>query len=246
MLIRPAEFIDLPTSSGPMRTHLFRPSNDRPVPAVVLFSEIYQMTGPISRTAAWLAGHGCLVAVPEVYHEFEAAGTALAYDSEGTARGNELKTTKQLASFDDDARAVVDFLSHDAQSNGRIGSMGICLGGHLAYRAALDRRILATACLYATDIHQHSLGAGKNDDSLARVAEIQGEMMFVWGRQDPHIPLEGRQQIYQGLVAADRRFTWHEFNGQHAFMRDEGHRYDPAIARIVYSLVEEIFGRVLH
>jgi len=51
------------------------------------------VTGPIRRTAAMLAGHGYIVAIPEIYHEFEAAGTVLAYDQEGSDRGNALKTT---------------------------------------------------------------------------------------------------------------------------------------------------------
>ena len=245
MLIQPAEFVDLETTRGVMRTHLFRPITERQVPALVLYSEIYQMTGPIARTAAKLAGLGYLVAVPEVYHEFEPPGTVLAYDAVGTARGNELKITKELASYDEDACVVLDFLSEDRQSTGRIGAIGICLGGHLAYRAALDPRVCATACLYATDIHKRSLGAGMNDDSLDRIHEIEGELLFIWGRQDPHIPLEGRQQIYSALGATDRNFTWHEFNGQHAFMRDEGHRYDPAIAEIVYSVLGELFTRTL-
>jgi carboxymethylenebutenolidase len=245
VLIQPQEFVDLETKCGAMRTHLFRPTMSRPVPAVVLYSEIYQMTGPIARTAARLAGQGYLVAVPEVYHEFEPPGTVLQYDAVGTARGNELKITKELASYDADSRAVLDYLERDNQSSGRIGAIGICLGGHLAYRAALDPRVNATACLYATDIHKRSLGAGMNDDSLDRMQEIQGEMLFVWGRQDPHIPLEGRQLIYSALVATQRNFTWHEFNGQHAFMRDEGHRYDPAIAEIVYAMIGELFARTL-
>ena len=39
--------------------------------------------------------------------------------------------------------------------------------------------------------------------------------------------------------------TWHEFNGQHAFMRDEGHRYDPALAHQCYAMVFELFHRRL-
>ncbi len=77
MRIHPAEFIDLPTPFGTMRTHLFRPSGTDRYPAVVLFSEIYQMTGPIARTAAFIAGNGFLVAVPEVYHEFATPGEVL-------------------------------------------------------------------------------------------------------------------------------------------------------------------------
>jgi len=97
--------------------------------------------------------------------------------------------------------------------------MGVCIGGHLAFRCALDPRVRAAACFYATDLHKGSLGAG-GDDSLARAGEIQGELLMIWGRQDPHVPDEGRAKIQARLVETKRPFTWHEFNAAHAFMRD--------------------------
>ncbi len=245
MRLQPAAYQDIATASGLMRTHIFRPAAAGRYPGLVLYSEIYQMTGPIARTAATLAGKGYLVAVPEVYHEFEPPGTALAYDKPGTDRGNELKTTKQLQHFDDDARAVLAALRSDPGCTGQLGVMGICLGGHLAFRAAMNPEVSACVCLYATDIHKRSLGAGTNDDSLDRIPEISGELLMVWGRQDPHIPVEGRRMIYDALHAADRNFTWHEFNGEHAFMRDEGHRFDPALSQIVHVLIDELFTRRL-
>ena len=69
------------------------------------------------------------------------------------------------------------------------------------------------------------------------VGEPKAEMLMIWGRQDPHIPADGRRLIYDAMNAAGVSFTWHEFNGQHAFMRDEGHRYDPGIAHLVYSMI---------
>lgn len=57
----------------------------------------------------------------------------------------------------------------------------MCLGGHLAYRCALDQRVAAAVCYFATDIHSHSLGEGKKDDSLERTAEIKGELLMVCG-----------------------------------------------------------------
>lgn len=63
--------------------------------------------------------------------------------------------------------------------NGRVGATGMCLGGHLAYRAALDERVSAAVCYFATDIHSHSLGEGKKDDSLERAGDIKGEMVMV-------------------------------------------------------------------
>jgi carboxymethylenebutenolidase len=239
------ESVDLLTPSGPMRTQIVRPVAPGKYPGLVLFSEIFQLTGPIRRTATLLAGHGYVVAVPEIYHELEPAGTVLAYDQAGADRGNANKTSKSIAAYDADARAVLEFLRTHEACTGRLGALGICIGGHLAFRAAMHPEVLAAACFYATDIHSHSLGQGKDDDSLARIGEIRAELLHIWGRQDPHVPLEGRNLIKSRLEAAGTRFTWHEFNGAHAFMRDEGPRYDPELALQCWGLVLALFQRRL-
>ena len=79
------------------------------------------------------------------------------------------------------------------------------------------------------------------DDSLARIPEIKGELMMMWGRQDPHVPGEGRARIHAALTAADTRFTWHEFNAAHAFLRDEGHRYDAELAHLTLGMTVGLF-----
>lgn len=92
MIIRSDETQDVEvTGNGMMRMHLFRPAIEGRFPGILLFSEIYQVTAPIRRLAAMLAGQGYVVAVPEVYHEYEPAGIVLAYDKPGTDRGNALK-----------------------------------------------------------------------------------------------------------------------------------------------------------
>ena len=63
-------------------------------------------------------------------------------------------------------------------------------GGHLAFRAAFDKRVAATVCYFATDIHSHTLGEGKKDDSLDRAGEIQGEVIMVRFLQSYHDPYE--------------------------------------------------------
>jgi len=245
MTIIDSESAGLTTPTGPMQTYVFRPVAEEPYPGVVLYSEIFQVTGPIRRMAAMLAGHGFVVAVPEIFHELEPAGIVLAYDEAGAARGNQHKITKALSSYDDDASAVLDYLASSSHCTGKLGVMGICIGGHLAFRAAMQPDVLAAACFYATDIHKRSLGQGMHDDSLDRIGQITGEVLMIWGRQDPHIPREGRALIYNALSDAGVHFQWHEFNAVHAFMRDEGPRYDPAAARICYDMTLELFHRRL-
>ena len=245
MIINDTESADIHTATGSMRTYLFRPTAEGRYPGLVLFSEIFQVTGPIRRAAAMLASHGFVVAVPEIFHELEPAGTVLAYDGAGADRGNRNKITKTLSSYDSDARAALDYLLASPHCTGKLGVMGICIGGHLAFRAAMQPDVRATACFYATDIHKRSLGEGMHDDSLDRIPEITGELLMIWGKQDPHIPREGRALIYSALNDAGRHFQWHEFNAAHAFLRDEGPRYDPAVACICYDMVLELFVRKL-
>jgi carboxymethylenebutenolidase len=245
MTLADAEIADIPTPTGLMRMHLFRPAAPGRYPGIVLYSEIFQMTGPVQRIAAAFAGHGYLVAVPEIYHEFEPAGTVLAYDTPGTERGNALKTTKDVAAYDSDAKAAIEYLSARAECTGRLGVMGICIGGHLAFRAAMNEQVRAAVCFYATDIHKGSLGKGMHDDSLARAGEIRGELLMVWGRQDPHIPTEGRMLLLNRLNDVGTRLSWHEVNGAHAFLRDEGARYDAELARSMQGLALDLFHRTL-
>jgi len=245
MIIKDSEFSDMSTPTGPMRTYIFRPIAGGKYPGILLFSEIFQVTGPIRRTAALLAGHGFVVAVPEIYHDLEPAGSVIPYDQAGADRGNAHKTTKELSSYDSDARAVLQFLQQHPSCTGKLGAMGICIGGHLSFRAAMNPEVLAAVCFYATDIHKRGLAKGMKDDSLDRVKEIKGELLMIWGRQDPHVPREGRAIVYNAIADAGLNFTWHEFNGQHAFLRDEGHRYDPELAMTCYRMAIDLFKRKL-
>ena len=245
MTILADTFVDIATWRGLMRVHLFIPQGSGRHPGVIFYSEIFQVTGPIRRMASALSGHGYLVAVPEVYHEFEPAGTVLAYDQAGSDRGNELKYTKELASYDEDTDVIVNFLRGHERCTGRVGSYGVCLGGHLAVRAGFHPDVSAVAAFYPTDIHCGSLGAGRKDDTLERLGGIQKPLLFVWGRQDPHVPLEGRLKIAQRLNETGVDFEWHEFDAAHAFLRDEGPRYNPALAHVCMTLLLRFFSEKL-
>ncbi len=236
---------DLNTNTGTMRTYVYRPVSDGKYPAIIFYSEIFQQTAPIARSAAIMAGHGFVVLVPEVFHELNPIGTVLAYDDEGKTKGNHDKWAKPLEDHDSDTEALVAFAKGLSCSTGHVGSMGVCIGGHLAYRAALNPNIRSASCLYATDIHSNTLPSQDGNDSFVRTKDIKAELQMVWGRQDPHVPDEGRKKIYDNLLDAGVLFTWHEFNAQHAFMRDEGDRYDPALALQTYRMAVDFFKRTL-
>ncbi|QSZ29474.1 hypothetical protein DSL72_003988 [Monilinia vaccinii-corymbosi] len=204
-------------------------------------------TGPVARFARQIAGQGYIVAAPSSYHEFTGP-EPLAYDVPGTDAGNEYKVTKTLEAYDEDSTLTIDTLLSLPTCNGRIGTTGMCLGGHLAYRCALDPRVSAAVTYFATDLHSATLGLGKNDDSLARAAEIKGELAMIHGCKDNHVPPEGRDLIRKTLREKGITFSWYEVAwAQHAFIRDElsKGRYDPAISKICFEILLELFGRTL-
>ncbi|ROH88357.1 dienelactone hydrolase family protein [Pseudomethylobacillus aquaticus] len=237
---------DIATPTGTMRTYVHRPAAAGRYPVILFYSEIFQQTGPIERAARIMAGHGYAVLVPEVFHELNEIGTVLGYDDAGRDKGNADKAAKDVQGYDTDNRAMIEYAQQQPWSNGQIGAMGFCIGGHLAFRAALQPEVKATACFYATDLHTTIIPNQAGQHSMERLADIQGELMMIWGKQDNHIPTAGRAEVYSKLTHANLVFTWHEFNAQHAFMRDEGERYDPALAMTGYQLALQMFGRTLH
>lgn len=244
-MLTQSHFVDLNTKTGVMRTYVHRPLCDKSVPAILFYSEIFQQTGPIERAARFLAGQGYAVLVPEVFHELNPIGTVLGYDDAGREKGNADKAAKDVQGYDSDNRATIEWLNNQNWYNGNLGAMGFCIGGHLAFRAALQPEVKATACFYATDLHTNIIPNKPNQHSMDRLADIKGELMMIWGKQDNHIPAAGRMSVYQKLSEANLNFTWHEFNGQHAFMRDEGERYDAQLELIGYQLALQMFSRTL-
>ncbi|KAF2274479.1 alpha/beta-hydrolase [Westerdykella ornata] len=251
MLIKESHTDVSTQAGGTMRIFLFHPIipgyPKAKFPGVVVFSEIYQVTGPVSRFARQIASQGYIVAAPSSYHEFTSP-SPLAYDVPGTDAGNQWKITKELAAYDEDATLSIDTLLSLPTCNGRVGTTGMCLGGHLAYRCAMDPRISAAVCYFATDIHSSTLGKGKSDDSLRRTGDIKGEVVMIFGKNDTHVPPEGRDLIRRTMHEAGVNFSWYEIAGaQHAFIRDElsKGRYDAAISGVCFEMLKELFNRTL-
>src|SRR6185312_3245055 len=117
------EAIDLDTPTGPMRTYIYLPtgSDGHSYAGLLLYSEIFQQTGPIKRSALQFASQGYVVAVPEIFHDGEPAGTVLGYSPEGSERGNQLKYETPLEVYDNDARVVLSHLRSRAECSGRLG-----------------------------------------------------------------------------------------------------------------------------
>jgi carboxymethylenebutenolidase len=211
-----------------MRLYVAEPTAAGQYPGMLFYSDIYQLGGPITRLADRLAGYGYVVAAPEIFHRLEPIGAVIEPDDLGRLQGNDNASRTAIAQYDADAAAALAWLQTcDTVSPGQIGTLGFCIGGHLACRAALDPAVTAAVCCYPTGIHSGKLGADPAD-TLQRLGEITAPLLLIFGDQDPHVPAPGRETILNALGAAGVEHKTLVYPANHTFMRDDGYRYDPA------------------
>ena len=165
MIVISDEFVTLDTPDGPMRTHIVRCAAPGRYPGIVFHSEIFQITAPVRRTAAFIAGHGYKVAMPEIFHEFETAGTVFALRPSWFGSGQ---------------------CAQDHQEAGQLRRR----------RQRCDEPGPARCRLLLR--HRHPQGRPRRGHArrLARARQRHPRRTaHDLGRQDPHIPLEGRMNL---------------------------------------------------
>jgi carboxymethylenebutenolidase len=227
-----------------MRVYIASPDKEGKYPGILFYSDIYQLGSPITRLADHLAGYGFVVAAPEIYYRQLPIGTVIEPTDLGRIQGNESARKTTSSEFDLDARQVIDFLKHQESVNPeQIATMGFCIGGHLAFRAAFNQDIKAAVCVYPTGIHNGKLGKEKAD-TISRVGEIRGRVLVIFGTLDPHIPEDGRVSILKALEANQINYKVVEYEANHTFMRDDGYRFDPVATdsawREITSFLQQI------
>ncbi|BAZ29312.1 dienelactone hydrolase [Cylindrospermum sp. NIES-4074] len=238
--------IELRVNDSLMRVYVASPKAAGVYPGILFYSDIYQLGGAITRLADYLAGFGYIVAAPEIFHRLEPVGLVIEPDDIGRMRGNDDARRTPIVDYDADCRAVIEFLKKEISvSPDKIGTLGFCIGGHLAFRAAFQSEIKATVCCYPTGLPSGKLGQGVAD-TIQRVSEIKSEMLFVFGTLDPHVPEKDRQTIIAALENAGVTHKVLLYEAEHTFMRDDGYRYDSAASTAAWweiiAFLERIFA----
>jgi len=238
--------IGLTVDDSLMRVYVAAPKPEGQYPGILFYSDIYQLGKPITALADRLAGYGYVVAAPEIFHRLEPINTVIEPSEIGKLRGNNNARRSAIADYDHDAQAVLDWLKSDSRViSDKLGTMGFCIGGHLAFRAALNPQVLVSACCYPTGIHNGKLGRGVAD-TITRVKEISGFVLTVFGSYDPHVPPEGRQQILQALDSGEVRHKSLLYDANHTFMRNDGYRYDSQASDAAWLEIIEFFTKVFY
>ena len=128
------------------------PDSRPPFPAIVLIQEIFGINENIRWTAKRFAAAGFLVVAPDLFWR-TAPGIELdPTDTQQRARAMELNNAFNSQSGLSDCRQTVDQIRHLPASNGRVGAVGYCLGGRLAFLLAIQASVDVSVCFYPVAI----------------------------------------------------------------------------------------------
>lgn len=243
MLITATAFVDVTcvfaTGPGVVRSAVVSPADtSKKWPLLLCFPDIFGNSDAHLRLMRRLAGHGFVVVSPDPWAHAQPPGTSFDFEAD-RQRALDAQAAADVDAADAARRAVVSRFRDECAG---VFVIGFCYGGHLAFRAATDDDVTGTVCCYGTGLHCDKLG-GADVDTLSLSSKIKGELLLVWGRQDPHVPAEGRATIHRALDAAAVRYEARYFDAGHAFMRDVGERYDPAATDGVIAAALALFRR---
>lgn len=243
MAIR-TERIEIPVGTATMGGYVARPDDDRTLPGVVVFMEIFGVNPHIRDVVERVAAEGYVAMAPDFFHR-TGPGVEYAYDDDGMGKGmallGQLKADEMIA----DAQAAVAALRGRSDVGGKVGAMGFCIGGHMTYLTACETDVDAAASFYGGGIAAPE-GPGGGPGTLSRTAKIGGELLCLFGGQDGMIPGDQVKAIQQSLVAAGTDHEVVVYDGaDHGFFCDQRGTYHKESAIDAWARVKSLFGSAL-
>jgi carboxymethylenebutenolidase len=199
-----------------------------PAPAVLIFQEVFGINDNIRGLTGQLAEAGYLALAPDVFWRIEPRFERK--DESGLADG--FARVQQL-DFDlvpADLTATMAHALAMPECNGRIGGVGFCLGGTLAYLFAATARVDGRGPDAAVSYY----GSGVNA-MLDLAPRVGCPVLFHYGAQDPYIPAEQIDEVERAL-AGRPDVALHRYDAGHAFSNwDAPSMYDEPAARIAWE-----------
>lgn len=193
-----------------------------PAPGVVLIQEIFGVNAVMRALADGFANQGYIVLCPDLFWRQEPGIQITDQTQEEWAKAFELYQGFDEAKGVDDLIATLDHLRGLEACTGKVGCVGYCLGGKLAYLMATRSNIDCSVGYYGVGI----------EAALDEASNITKPLLLHIAEQDQFVSKEAQAEIKEGLAGKDL-ITIHGYAGMdHAFARVGGEHYDEAAAAL--------------
>jgi carboxymethylenebutenolidase len=207
-------------------------------PGMLLFQEIFGINDNMRTLAERLAEAGYVTLVPDMFWRIEPRFERK--DESGIADAFAVVQKFDFATAVSDIRSTHAHLLSMEECSGKVGAVGFCLGGGLAFAAATLSRVDgrgpdAAVCYYGSPVN----------DLLGHVDHLECPTTFHYGNNDAFIPPEKIAEVEQA-VSGRAGVEFHRYDAGHAFSNwDAPSMYDREAADLAWSRTLAFFAEHL-
>lgn len=222
------------TKDGSFSAYVARPKAAS-APAVVVIQEIFGVNQVMRDITDGLAAQGYLAICPDLFWRIE-PGIDITDQTEAEwKRAFELFNAFDVDAGVKDIAATVSAIRKDPGCSGKVGAVGYCLGGLLAFLTATRTDADASVSFYGVGI----------EGRVAEAEKLTRPLMMHIAEEDQFVPKEAQKVILQALKDHPN-VEIHTYPGRdHAFARVGGQHYDEADAKLANGRTLQFFKKTL-
>lgn len=211
--------LTIKTPDGDFSAYVARPQAAK-APAIVVIQEIFGVNAVMRGITDDLAKAGYLAICPDLFWRIE-PGIDITDQSEAEwKRAFELYQAFDVEQGVEDIAATVAAVRADPGCTGKVGAVGFCLGGLLAFLTATRTDADASVAYYGVGI----------DGFVGEAETLATPLLMHIAEEDEFVPKEAQAAIHAALDN-HAQITIHTYPGRnHAFARKGGAHYDDADA----------------
>jgi carboxymethylenebutenolidase len=211
-----------------------RPTAEK-APAVVVIQEIFGVNQVMRDITDGLAGQGYLAICPDLFWRIE-PGIDITDQSEAEwKKAFELYNAFNVGQGVQDIQATIDVARADVQGNSKVGAVGFCLGGLLAFLTATRTDADAAVSYYGVGI----------ENRVAEAEKLVRPVLLHIAEEDQFVSKEAQTLIRQALKDHPQVELFTYPGCDHAFARPGGEHYDEAAAKLAGGRTLQFFQRTL-
>ncbi|MHB8381138.1 MAG: dienelactone hydrolase family protein [Candidatus Binataceae bacterium] len=193
-------------------------------PGLLVFQEIFGVNKHIRATVERWAAEGYVALAPDIFWRVE-PGLDLDYTPEGMRKGRSVRQKLDLELVMTDIASSLAALRARPQCSGKVGAIGYCFGGLLAYLTAARTDIDVAISYYGGGVEQ------RTDEANLIVCP----MMFHWGEKDGAISAPAREAARTALAKHDDAEFYVYRDAQHGFNCDLRASFHPFASQLARS-----------
>ena len=204
-------------------------------PAAVVIQEIFGVNQVMRDITDGLAAHGYLAICPDLFWRIEPGIDITDHSEAEWKKAFELFNAFDVDHGMKDVQATITAIRKDPGCSGKVGAVGFCLGGLVAFLTATRTDADASASYYGVGI----------ENRVAEAEKLVKPLLLHIAEEDQFVPKTAQGVILQALKDHPQVEVYTYPGRDHAFAREGGEHYNEADAKLAGGRTLQFFQKHL-